>query len=293
MTQPLDYLPATAAAHKSAGEVPAEYDVFCEGCGYSLAGIVTDRCPECGRPYDASELPFARIPWLHRRRIGWVYAYCATVLMVIFRTRRFARELCRPVRISLPDARKFRRVTLRLAVVSLAAGVAGALLLTNNPPVWLLPAHVLIRLGLTFVFGIIATMVLLALATDMSVFIWRGLPGRPPHELAPIHYYAAAPLALTPLACALVFATLVSGWFDMPTLAVGVGIVATFATLIVLVMMLWALPLSLMHEATGCGLGRLWALLLYLPFHWFIMAVMVGIAMLLVVLTGEQFLRLR
>jgi hypothetical protein len=292
MTQPLNYLSATAA-HESAGEVPAEYDVFCEGCGYSLAGIVADRCPECGKPYDASELPFARIPWLHRRRIGWVYAYCATVLMVIFRTRRFARELCRPVRISLPDARKFRRVTLRLAVISLALGVAGALVLTNNPPLWLLPPPVLIRLALTFAFGIVAAAVLLALATDMPVFIWRGLPGRPPHELAPIHYYAAAPLALTPLACALAFATLAGGWFDLPMLAVIVAAAATLATLVVLVMMLWALPLGLMREATGCSLGRMWALLLYLPLHWLIIAVMIGAAMLLVMLTGEHLLQLR
>jgi hypothetical protein len=271
--------------------VPAEYDVFCEGCGYSLAGIVAERCPECGRPYDASELPFARIPWLHRRRIGWVKAYCATVLMVIFRTRRFARELCRPVRISLPDARKFRRVTLRLAVLSLAAGVAGALLLTNNPPVWLLPTHVLIRLGLTFVFGIVAAMVLLALATDMPVFIWRGLPGRPPHELAPIHYYAAAPLALIPLACALAFATVVAGWFNLPAVVVFIGVGASALLVIVLVLMLWGLPLVLMREATGCSLWRMWALLLYLPLHWLIVAVMVGAALLLLMLTGEQFLR--
>src|SRR4029078_9034741 len=89
----------------SGGVVPAEYDVFCEGCGYSLAGIVTDRCPECGRVYDPNELPFARIPWLHRARIGRWRAYCSTIRMLLFHPRRFAKELCRPVRISASDAR--------------------------------------------------------------------------------------------------------------------------------------------------------------------------------------------
>src|SRR4051794_30257526 len=48
----------TVLRHDPAREVPAEYDVFCEGCGYSLAGIAADRCPECGRAYDPAERPF-------------------------------------------------------------------------------------------------------------------------------------------------------------------------------------------------------------------------------------------
>src|SRR4051794_9109758 len=90
----------TPSRHDPAHEVPPEYDVFCEGCGYSLAGIAADRCPECGRPYDPAELPFARVPWLHRRRIGFWRAYVKTVAMVLLTPRRFARELCRPVRVS-------------------------------------------------------------------------------------------------------------------------------------------------------------------------------------------------
>src|SRR3954447_2307955 len=109
---------ASLPVFDSGAEVPSEYDIFCEGCGYSLAGSVTDRCPECGRAYDPNELPFARIPWLHRRRIGRWRAYWATVRMIIRKPRRFALELCRPVRVSAADARLFRRATIRLAVAS-------------------------------------------------------------------------------------------------------------------------------------------------------------------------------
>ena len=42
--------------------VPAEFDLLCEGCGYSLIGLMVDRCPECGASFDATALPLARVP---------------------------------------------------------------------------------------------------------------------------------------------------------------------------------------------------------------------------------------
>src|SRR5205085_4354613 len=100
--------------------VPEEYDVFCEGCGYSLVGLSGDRCPECGRPFSGGELPYARVAWLHRRRIGRWAAYWRTVRHVVRRPKSFAAELCRPVRISATDAKRFRAVTTLVAASSLA-----------------------------------------------------------------------------------------------------------------------------------------------------------------------------
>lgn len=111
--------------------VPEVYDVFCEGCGYSLLGLSGDRCPECGKPYDPTELPFARIPWLHRRRLGKARAYWKTVWLVAFSPRRFAAELCRPVRISADDARRFRRATINIATAA-AAMVSGPVALRRS-----------------------------------------------------------------------------------------------------------------------------------------------------------------
>src|SRR6188508_3216904 len=66
--------------------VPAQYDQICEGCGYSLIGLMTDRCPECGERFDPDALPLARVPWLFRRSLGTFTAYfrtiCLTMLMV-------------------------------------------------------------------------------------------------------------------------------------------------------------------------------------------------------------------
>src|SRR5256885_14803523 len=34
-----------------ASTIPAEHDILCEGCGYTLNGLPEDsRCPECGKP---------------------------------------------------------------------------------------------------------------------------------------------------------------------------------------------------------------------------------------------------
>src|SRR4051812_49873852 len=70
--------------------VPDEFDLLCEGCGYSLVGLSGERCPECGEGFDPNELPLARVPWLFRRRYGAVWAYVKTVWMVVLRPGRFA-----------------------------------------------------------------------------------------------------------------------------------------------------------------------------------------------------------
>src|SRR5438067_3390357 len=130
----------TTGAFDPARQVPDEYDVFCEACGYSLAGLMGDRCPECGKTFDPAELPFARLPWLHRRRLGKLNAYARTVFLVCFRPASVARELCRPVRISVKDARSFRLATLWLvtiafAVIAAALAILGLLWLSSRPKI--------------------------------------------------------------------------------------------------------------------------------------------------------------
>src|SRR6185312_3821310 len=123
--------------------VVEQYDVFCEGCGYSLLGLSGDRCPECGKVFEPLALSYARIPWLHRKRIGRVRAYCRTVAMVMFHPTRFASELCRPVRVSAEDARRFRSLTIWLATLSLVVLIIALpvleSLLTKAPTPWRIP----------------------------------------------------------------------------------------------------------------------------------------------------------
>lgn len=258
--------------------VPAEYDVFCEACGYSLIGIAADRCPECGASYDAAALPFARIPWLHRRRLGRARAYGSTVAMVLRRPRRFAEELCRPVRVSAADAAAFRALTIRVAAVSVALAAAAVMALaiaelpagtTLTPGSWAVMAGLVV---LTFV----STTVFLRLATDMPTFIWRGLPSRPATELAPVHHYASAPLALMP---GLALVTVAASFVFINPPDETVLLVCQWAVggwVLGLIFVSWRRALQLMSAATGSGRRRVALLGLYLPVHWLLMAFVVG-----------------
>jgi hypothetical protein len=260
--------------------VPDEFGVLCEQCSYSLIGLTCDRCPECGHPFDHTELPLARVPWLYRRRIGTRTAYGRTWRMILFHPRDFAAELCRPVRISQQDARLFRIRTIRramlTAMVLVAVGVA-----------WLLwdqhtrgglraplqdPKPYVVSLA-AFVGGTIAGWVFLLLATDLPTFIWRGLDKRP-DDLAPLHHYACAPLAIVPYILLFVgFMILLAGG-DGRSPFIPVGIYTGLACLGIVAILLWIIALVLMRTATGCTRKQCLQLGLYLPFHWGVMALL-------------------
>lgn len=261
--------------------VPEIYDVFCEACGYSLLGLSGDRCPECGKPYDPTELPFARIPWLHRRRLGRIRAYCQTVRMVCFSPTAFAAELCRPVRISADDARRFRRVTIRIATVA-AALVIAALFWANAgfAPSRASAARLTATAGVAAL-CVLAFYFLLRLATDMPLFIWKGLPSLPAHELAPVHHYASAPLAaaivLAPLFGFLVYVQQTRAT-RMPTVEYWARfheLLGVEVTLVVLWMAwIWIVALLLMRTASQAAPARVVMLAAYLPLHWLMMSFM-------------------
>ena len=262
--------PAPSTVFDPAAPVPEEYDLFCHACGYSLLGLAGDRCPECGRGVDTGGLPYARVAWLHRRRLGLWTGYWRTVRHVVFQPRSFAAEMCRPVRISADDAWRFRRLSSHLAA---ASGVLTALAISwfsGDISRWarqnsdFLPTYIFLLIG-----GYFAGVLFLRLATDMPLFIWKGLPQLPASELAPLHQYAAAPLGLIPLALVTsvllpVMAARAQFPVEVQYLVNGVAVLSAGAWLVAL----WQTPLVLMKTATGCGNRRVALLALYLPFHW-------------------------
>jgi hypothetical protein len=261
-------------------EVPDEYDVFCESCGYSLAGLATDRCPECGTTFEPKELPFARIPWLHRKRLGKVRAYLSTVRLVCFHPRQFSRELCRPVRISAKDARKFRMVTIHLATATFAffpvatiVAVAVRFAFVSGRGVFNIRPFDITVMAIMGCAMSAAFNIFLRLATDLPVFIWKGHASLPPNELAPIHQYACAPLAMFPplvfVACLGIFLAVI--WDLSGNMPLAVTIVSVIASLSIPVWLLIT-ALVLMHVSARPAPRRLLLLALYLPAHWLIMA---------------------
>ena len=259
--------------------VPDDFDVLCESCGYSLVGLNTDRCPECGARFNPNDLPLARIPWLYRRRCGSFIAYFSTVRMILFRPTAFAKELSRPVRISPDDALRFRRVTLRIVqvtavLIALAVAGAGIGYQLHRYGLAAIPLREIIKLIVVIPMGWLALWIFIWLATDVPTFIWKGLPSDPAN-LAPLHHYACAPLALVPLIPLL---PIVPGaivlLLDGKESGAATAVITAWVIAAFIILALWWVPPRLMHGATGCGIGRQLLLALYLPFHWALMAIL-------------------
>jgi hypothetical protein len=75
---------------------PIARDIPCLKCGYNLRGLTTDRCPECGASIALARTRESFLPWLHRRRMGRLRAFWATVAVVLFRPQRLYAEFSRP-----------------------------------------------------------------------------------------------------------------------------------------------------------------------------------------------------
>lgn len=114
MSHPLNVIPPKPVA---SSDPVLTADLACPECGYSLRGISSEKCPECGLAIDWATLSVSRLPWVHRRTIGRWRAYSRTNLLVIFRPKKLAGEMNRPV--SFADAQRFRHVTVLLAWVPL------------------------------------------------------------------------------------------------------------------------------------------------------------------------------
>jgi len=272
--------PAPASADQSrplidpSQPVPAQYDQICEGCGYTLIGLMTDRCPECGERFDPNALPLARVPWLFRRSLGTFSAYFRTVWMILRTPTAFAREMSRPVRICAADARSFRAATIWLTMlmaslcgIGIMIAVMTALRVQLGSWSWLSNRELIAAVWIPIA-CLIALYALLWVATDLPTFIWRGLPASP-MDLAPLHHYACAPLAAAPL---ILLGTLGVGtiWFltGPPMDAAGSAALAALIGILLLMPFLWWTPIRLMRGATACSIGRQLLLGLYLPFHW-------------------------
>jgi hypothetical protein len=201
-------VPAQIARPSPAEPVPDEFDLLCERCGYSLIGLSSDQCPECGTRFNPNDLPLARVPWLYRARLGRVKAYARTIRAILSHPAAFAAEICRPVRISAADALSFRRFTIRivwwLGAFALAAWLAAAVSWdVQRVGGWQrIPRRQMLEMlviGVASCGLLVGLWVFLWLATDLPTFIWRGLPANP-RDLAPLHHYACAPLVLIPAA---------------------------------------------------------------------------------------------
>jgi len=250
-------------------------DAVCPGCGYSLRGIESERCPECGLLIDRTGLGESRLPWAHRRTIGRLRAFWRTVWLVTFHPRRLAGEMNHGV--SYADARMFQWICVVLALVPVMAALAP------------LDPNRLLDLGVQFstldraatvaVLGLGLMLFLLTASGVASYFFHpRSLPVILQNRAIALSYYGSAALAWTPLVVALTALALgAEGIGDLAApvvltpmahalsaLAIGAAVFQVAAW--------WLNTFSLLRWTTHCGAGRLTAIATLLPVFWIVLA---------------------
>lgn len=175
---------------------PIAVDIFCQNCGYNLRGLTCDRCTECGRSLEGIRSETTRIPWAHRREIGWFRAYWKTFWFVMFRQKEFCDEMARPV--GFAASQGFRWTTVAFAYLPVLA--ADLVLWIERMPcpdtdeistmlwsnMWFV---VLLHLGFVL---------FLAAATGVPSYFFhpRDVPIVQQNRAIALSYYASGPLSL-------------------------------------------------------------------------------------------------
>ena len=100
--------------------VPAETDILCEGCGYTLNGLPIDtgRCPECGKPISESLGSSRVLPAWERPDRRTIASFVATSAAALFSPKQFYRTLA--TRRETRAARWFARVHWAIAALLFA-----------------------------------------------------------------------------------------------------------------------------------------------------------------------------
>jgi len=104
--------------------VPAESDLLCESCGYTLNGLPDDaNCPECGTPLRDSAQSKRQVPAWERDRSIW--NFLATSAEVTFRPTRFYQTLA--TRRDVGPARQFANIHWIITSILFGAAAYGHL----------------------------------------------------------------------------------------------------------------------------------------------------------------------
>jgi hypothetical protein len=260
---------------------PTPAELFCPECGYDLRAITSERCPECGLAIDRAAMGVSRLPWAHRQKIGRVRAYWRTNLMALFRPRKIAEEMARPV--SFADAQSFRHVTVLLGWLPMVIWAIS--LIVMNMDDLTARVHQGSRLGwwlegIAALAGLFSLWLFLFMGSGVGSYFFhpKRLPIVLQNRAVALSYYACAPLAWLWLPGALfgVLAAIAShdDWMGprVHATAMTCAMIASCVTLGWMVIQCYNGLLTLMGKTIRCGASRMIAFTLYLPIAWALVA---------------------
>ena len=195
-------------------------DLYCPDCGYSLRGLTSARCPECGLLLDFIESDTPIIPWERRADSDWFRAYWQTVRLVVLRRSVFCRAFYSPV--SYAHAQAFRWVSMLHVYIPLLLWLGVVQYVYPN----MLPM-VADETGWWFVVFVCGCVLLalLALTGIPSYFFQpRYLSVKQQNRAIALSYYGCAPLALAaPMLIALGVLAVLGGAGPLAELAALLG----------------------------------------------------------------------
>ncbi|MDQ3440913.1 MAG: hypothetical protein M3478_11250 [Planctomycetota bacterium] len=182
--------------------IPAENDLLCEACGYTLNGLPEDsNCPECGKPIAESARVHRTRPLWEREHAGFLRRFFSTTLDVLFRPTRFYRTLA--TRGSVRDARTFAMLHMLVTALLVSRAIVGhsrwVSWAFSGTAATLWRAFVGLSMPLTFA----ALMLITLLAARLTAWeaAYRGL--RMPRDvvLRGLYYHAAHYVPVAAIAC--------------------------------------------------------------------------------------------
>lgn len=115
----MDHLGTTDSAAQPESKQPTAIDIDlpCPHCDYNLRGLIEDRCPECGEPFDRQQLIKWETEWgvdLLFTRTPKAYQYNSLMHAVLFVPSRVGRELASGV-----DPEQARRYARQMRLIGI------------------------------------------------------------------------------------------------------------------------------------------------------------------------------
>jgi len=243
--------------------------LICPQCGYDLRSITSEKCPECGLPIDRSAMSVSRIPWEHRREIGYFRAFWRTTRLVIFHPKKLAEEINRPV--TYRSARQFQFISVLIVWTSLCPW-----LVADNYRIISDAIRPHASIGwwielIIFALALLSIGLFLFLATGVASYWFhpRSMPVVRQNRAIALSYYAAAPMAWLWLPSALFLLDYVAASGNAVSEQLGLVCLIVASLLLGAILFdVYAVSVNLMRNVTHCESGRTTAMAILLPAMW-------------------------